>query len=194
MPQNLVAVTRAWSKTLGHLAPGSANPSSFSKDPFYQFFTQINAIIADNQNTIFQSGALTSGATTMPATGANFRVMAGGVYQLIATGQNFPNLPALPLITTGNFGIWYFTVDNAGVLRTYAGANNNAATRAALLVPSPLPGPNEAVIGFLEVAPSGATFTPGTTNINAANINATVISIVGEANMTAYGMTELQIS
>lgn len=197
--QNTVNVQRQWSKTIGQawftMLNGVASANPTSTDALKQFFDQLNAVIQDTQNTSYVSAALTSGATTAPSTGANWWGIAGGVYVRVASGGAFPaaGMGTTP-VTTGNFGLYWFTIDSTGTQRSYVSAGTNAATRAGLTFPNPLPGPNEVVVGAIEVAPSGATFTPGTTNLNAANINATVFNFTGDTGFTAMGMQEMSIA
>lgn len=195
--QNFVTVTRAWSKTLGAQAAGATAPVTsdvafqYGHDPLYQLFKQLNAVISDSQNVILSSPSLTAGASTIPTNSA-FWVIAGGVYMKAGANLTYPALTGAA-VTTGNFGLYWFTIDSAGNPHSYASPTNNSSTRAGLLFPSPLPSASEAIIGMIEVAPT-TTFTPGTTNLNASNVNATVFSIIGDTGFTAFGMQEMQVS
>lgn len=197
--QNTVTIMRQWSKTIGQgwftFLNGVASTTPASTDALFQLFTQLNSVIQDTQNVSYVSAALTSGATTAPSTGANWFGVAGGVYVRVASGGAFPaaGMGTTP-VTTGNFGLYWYTIDSTGTQRSYVSAGTNSATRAGLTFPNPLPGPNEVVVGAIEVAPSGTTFTPGTTNLNAANVNATVFNFTGDTGFTAFGMTDMSIA
>src|SRR5258707_773622 len=125
--QNTQTVQRAWQKVAG--ASGLGN-----LDPLFQFFAQLNALVSDNQNAVYQSPALTGGGVSIP-TYTNFRATAGGTYVLASSV--IPALPVTPVLPISSFGLYWFTVDNTATIRSYAGAGNGALTRAGLTYPNP---------------------------------------------------------
>lgn len=196
--QNTVTIQRQWSKTAGiawfSFLNGVASATPASTDALFQFFQQLNAVINDAQNQVFTSAALTGGGVATPTMSA-VRALAGGVYQLTAAGP----LPALSGAAFGTgatttFGIWWFTVDNTGTFRTYASPGNGSLTRAALTFPNPMIGPNEAVLGFLEVTATNIVFTPGTTLLNAAGVTAVLVNQLGDTGFTAFGLSEMDVA
>lgn len=75
-------------------------------------------------------------------------------------------------VADGSKNVYVFTVDVSGTLKTYAGTQ--ATTLAGIVWPTVADG--EAVIGFLIVATSGATFIPGTTALDAGTVTATYVN------------------
>lgn len=185
MAQNNVTIQRQWSKVFGQTG---ANPTG-SLDALFQLFTQLNAVINDTQNQVYSSASVTGAGVTVP-TITSFRALAGGTYILSGTGP----LAALagPVIPVSSFGMWWYTVDASLTFRTYnSAANGGTILRTALTFPTVLPGAGEVVFGFTEVATDGThTFTPATTNFNAAGITTTHISLTGDTGFTAFTMVE----
>lgn len=93
------------------------------------------------------------------------------------------DLPALVgTVNHGAFGGWVFTVsdDGTGVQTLHSRAITPGATRAAMVFPA-VP-TNEAVLGFVEIAPSGTgNFVGGTTNLDDGTVvpNAVYVNTVG---------------
>jgi hypothetical protein len=75
-------------------------------------------------------------------------------------------------VADGSKNIYVFTVQVDGTLKTYAGTASTSL--AGIIWPTIADG--EAVIGFLVVATSGATFVPGTTALDAGTVTATYVN------------------
>lgn len=75
-------------------------------------------------------------------------------------------------VADGSKNVYVFTVDASGTLKTYAGTQ--ATTIAGIVWPTIADG--EAVIGFLLISTSGATFVPGTTALDAGTVTATYVN------------------
>lgn len=100
-------------------------------------------------------------------------VEVNGITVRLAANTSAPALTGLNL-TTGQHAAVMTTCDSAGTLRNYV--SNVAASAGAISYP-PIPG-DQAVIGIVYLAPT-TTFTGGTTALDAANVNALFVSVVG---------------
>lgn len=77
-------------------------------------------------------------------------------------------------VTNAYFNVFVFTVNAAGTLTTYAGTQGT--TRAAVLWPTITDG--EAVVGFIEVNPTGTgNFVGGTTALDDATVVPNIVYV-----------------
>lgn len=110
----------------------------------------------------------------VPRTGSAVTVVeVNGVTVRLAANTSAPALTGFNL-TNGQHGAVITTCDSAGTLRNYF---SNAAASAGTISYPPIP-PSEAPIGIVYFAPT-VTFTGGTTALDAANVNALFVSVVG---------------
>lgn len=117
-------------------------------------------------NLALNSGALaiktSSSAVAKTANTVTF-IIDGKLYQKAA--GDMPALTGLGAIAAGSFNVVAFTVNAAGTLTAHGGTA--ATTLAGVTLPS-LPD-DEACIGFVIVNAVGATFTGGTTALDAGS-------------------------
>lgn len=100
-------------------------------------------------------------------------VEVNGVTVRLAANTSAPALTGLNM-TTGQHAAVLTTCDAGGTLRNYF--SGVAASAAAIQYPTiPV---SETVIGIVYLAPT-TTFTGGTTALDAANVNATFVSVQG---------------
>lgn len=110
----------------------------------------------------------------VPRTGSNVTIVeVNGVTVRLAANTSAPALTGFNL-TNGQHGAVLTTCDAGGTLRNYT---SGAASSAAAIQYPTIPA-NEAVIGIVYFAPT-TTFTGGTTALDAANVNATFVSVQG---------------
>jgi hypothetical protein len=120
------------------------------------------------------SGWNAAATALVPRTGSTVTVvLVNGVTVRLAANSVAPALTGFNL-TTGQHGAVLTTSDAGGTLRNYF--TSPAASAAAIQYPA-IP-PTEAVIGVTYFAPT-VTFTGGTTALDAANVNATFVSVSG---------------
>jgi hypothetical protein len=136
-------------------------------------------------NSIFATRCLAAGAFTIPAgvtpvTASTVTVaLIDGKVVTIAASTTTPAWTTAMSVAANSFLVVLTTVNAAGTMTNYV---SNSPTAAAGLVFPIIPA-NEVVVGGMYLAPT-ATFTGGTTNLNAANINAVALNAVGAGHPT----------
>jgi len=111
---------------------------------------------------------LTVGRTNTAA--ASWAVV-NGIPVKVAASSALPALTGLNLVSGQRAVVSYF-VDTSGVITASQG--NVATSNSSLIFPAP-PNPDTVCIGYL-IVEAAATFTGGTTALDAANITSTFIS------------------
>ena len=121
------------------------------------------------------AGAFTTGGTVTPSTAATTTVaVINGQTVTIAASTATPTWTTAMSIAANSFLVVLTTVKAGGTMTNYL--SNNPTSVGSLVYPV-IPA-NEAVVGGIFLAPT-VTFTGGTTLLNAANVNAVVLSAVG---------------
>ena len=138
------------------------------------------AFNALHANMCLASGAFTIPAAVTPVTAATAVVATlGGKVVTIAASTATPTWTTAMSVAANSFLVVLTTVNAAGTMTNYV--SNSPTTAAGLVFPViPL---NEVVIGGMYLAPT-ATFTGGTTLLNAVNVNAVALSAVGAVHPT----------
>lgn len=187
----------------------SENTSGLPSGTRLQTVIQYNLAVADletlRQNDLScvtsTAGLAISGAGSPTAKAANaIRAVVlpagGGTLLYVFKAANTSMAALAGTVTNAQFGMFWFSVDSTGTLKTYF--SGSAATRAAMLFPS-IPA-SEAVIGYVEINPTGTgNFVGGTTNLddgtvvpNAVYVNVTGSPVLGSTK-TAAGLTAAKI-
>ena len=123
---------------------------------------------------ISSSGWNVGAGLLVPRTGSAATIVeVNGITVRLAANTSAPALTGFNL-TNGQHGAVMTTCDASGTLRNYF---TNAAANAASISYPPIPG-DQAVIGIVYFAPT-VTFTGGTTALDAANVNALFVSVLG---------------
>jgi hypothetical protein len=129
---------------------------------------------------IIAAGSFTIPAGITPATAATVTVaLIDGKVVTVAASAATPAWTTAMNAAANTFLVVLTTVNLAGTLTNYV--SNNPALASGLVFPI-IPA-NEVVIGGIFLAPT-ATFTGGTTLLNAVNVNAVAISAVGPTHPT----------
>lgn len=157
------------------------------RDEVVKLVADATAITAQTRNHLITDPALAIGGgakTTAQATKA-FLAVAGGttVYKAAATAM--PNLGGAA--TAANMSTaWAFYIDSAGTITVSDRVADAASAAAAITAITAVAIPtNKALIGYLVVTMSGgATFTPNTTALDAANTAVVYLSAIGLAKDT----------
>lgn len=117
-------------------------------------------------NIVFNTGglAIKTGGSALAKTVNTLKYVIDGVYCSKAAAD----MAALSgTVTNAKFNVFVFTIQADGTLKTYMGTEGS--TRAAVLWPTIADG--EAVIGFVEINPTGTgNFVGGTTALDDATV------------------------
>ncbi len=125
---------------------------------------------------------LVIGGTTHRVGYSSFALMNAGTVKVLVAGMA-PAFATTPTITTTNTGIWTISVTPAGVVARTRGANIATASIADI-APAATPAGNM-LLGYVIVSMSGATFTPATTALDAANTTTIYLSALGRVRTVA---------
>jgi len=150
--------------------------------------TELAALVADatdltaaNRSKTLTAPTLTiaGGKKTAETTGAFF-AMAGGTIRYVAAGTDMSAL--VGTIADAKTAGWAFYIDSAGTITTSAKTADAAdlAAAVALMIAVAVPA-NKALIGYLFVSTSGATFVGGTTDLDAGTATDVYFSFLGNA-------------
>ena len=124
----------------------------------------------------------TAGASPLAMTTAAYYATVKGKLVTIAASVDMPSLTGAAAIVSPNItNVYLYFVDTAGTVTMTAGTP--AATLAGVIFPT-FPEGN-ALVGFILVTmAAAATFTPGTTNLDAANTTVVYFSPIGPFDPT----------
>jgi len=153
--------------------------------------TQIGLLATREKNQTLSSAGLVIGTTSkkVPKAASPFCYVANGTLVFKAADTAMSALAGT--IADAKAAGWAFYGDSAGTITTSAKTADaaNAAAAFALVQAVPVPA-DKALIGYLVVATSGATFVGASTDLDAVTATATYVSIVGNgAASTAAAST-----
>jgi hypothetical protein len=118
----------------------------------------------------------TGGASPLAMTTVASHLLVNGVLLTIALNVDMPALSGGNIVSPNTVNVYCYFVDSAG---TVTAASGTPATTLAGVVFPPFP-VNKTLLGFLIVTmAAAATFTAGTTNLDAANTTVVYCSPTG---------------
>lgn len=163
--------------------------------------TPANALVTDMTNVYDRMKSATLGSAGLAIkTGGSAVVKAGSAFVAIANGvlvsktANTDMAALSGTVADSKYNVFCFFVDSAGTLTSSMGTE--AATLAAVVFPT-IPA-NKAMIGFIIVATSGASFVGGTTALDAGTVTVTYVNTQGTLDvktaMTASAPAALSVT
>lgn len=158
LPSNVVDVQKAWL---------NGNPITVFRD-LEQFYREY----PDNEEGYTTPPTLSIGTDTTKVLYAGFAYELGGYVYEIGTAEVALSGDTIP---DGKYGAFLLTVDADKTVTVYDGDSNATGwdTIGRAINDLPAPGSNEIVMGYVVVYTSGATFVPGTTGLDAAEVTDT---------------------
>jgi hypothetical protein len=147
--------------------------------------TPANALVTDVTNVIDRMKSCTFGSAGLVIKTGGSAVVKGGsafVYAangvLVSKAANTDMAALSGTVADSKFNVFCFFGDSAGTLTSSMGTE--AATLAAVVWPT-IPA-NKAMIGFIIVATSGASFIGGTTALDAGTVTVTYVNTTGSVD------------
>lgn len=138
-----------------------------------EFETPLDKLQRRQCNMVFNTAglAIKTGGSALAKSVNVIKYVVDGVYCSKAAAD----MAALSgTVTNAKFNVFVFTVDASGTLKSYMGTEGS--TRAGVLWPTVADG--EAVIGFIEVNPTGTgNFVGGTTALDDATVVPNVVYV-----------------